>query len=51
MNTSENPADYASRGLTVEQFLAKENWIKGPSFLKEASNRHKKMDKPECMRL
>lgn len=30
INTHENPADCASRGLTAEQFMAKQSWIEGP---------------------
>lgn len=33
VNTTENPADCASRGLTAEQFMADQSWIKGPSVL------------------
>ena len=32
--TDENPADYASRGTTVEELLSS-NWLKGPKFLCE----------------
>ncbi len=28
-----NPADHASRGLSVEHLITKEEWIKGPDFL------------------
>ena len=31
--SEENPADYASRGLTVDQFMSKQEWWKGPQFL------------------
>ncbi|XP_064635761.1 uncharacterized protein LOC135492944 [Lineus longissimus] len=31
--TGDNPADDASRGLAVDQFLKSERWIQGPSFL------------------
>lgn len=47
MDTSENPADCASRGLTVEHLLANLMWKKGSPFLKNAS--WKKTG--ECMRL
>ncbi len=33
VGTSLNPADMASRGIKVENFLKKESWIKGPEFL------------------
>ena len=33
VNTTKNPADYASRGLTVESFLRNETWIQGPDFI------------------
>ncbi|KAL0167162.1 hypothetical protein M9458_039006, partial [Cirrhinus mrigala] len=32
--TRENPADYASRGLTIEE-LINSNWLTGPRFLWE----------------
>ena len=34
INTEENPADHASRGLTVEE-LINSNWLTGPQFLWE----------------
>ncbi|XP_033107827.1 uncharacterized protein LOC117109568 [Anneissia japonica] len=33
VNTKENPADCASRGLPVKKFLQCKLWFKGPSFL------------------
>ncbi|XP_043956787.1 uncharacterized protein LOC122822295 [Gambusia affinis] len=33
VNTSLNPADCASRGLTAEDFMKNEKWINGPAFL------------------
>ena len=33
--TNVNPADYASRGMTVSQLIAKKQWLKGPDFLTE----------------
>lgn len=33
VNTKENPADEASRGLTANRFLSCTRWIKGPEFL------------------
>ena len=33
VNTSENPADLASRGLSVDSFLASSLWFNGPEFL------------------
>ncbi|XP_057184323.1 uncharacterized protein LOC130550835 [Triplophysa rosa] len=38
VNTSKNPADCASRGLTCERFMKNISWIHGPSFLKEPEN-------------
>ncbi|KAL0161123.1 hypothetical protein M9458_044848, partial [Cirrhinus mrigala] len=32
INTGENPADYASRDLTIEE-LINSNWLTGPRFL------------------
>ena len=49
VDTSENPADCASRGLTVEKFLDNRMWTQGPSFLKDASK--KKSERYECMKL
>ncbi|XP_039547061.1 uncharacterized protein LOC120492841 [Pimephales promelas] len=34
INTEENPADHASRGLTVEELISS-NWLTGPRFLWE----------------
>lgn len=34
VNSSENPADHVSRGLTAENLMRCENWMPGPSFLK-----------------
>lgn len=33
VNTKENPADEASRGLTADRFLSCKRWIQGPDFL------------------
>ena len=33
VNTNLNPADDASRGLTVQELLEGERWLKGPDFL------------------
>ncbi len=35
IGTKLNPADYASRGLTVNTFLKRKTWIDGPDFLRE----------------
>ncbi|XP_057686945.1 uncharacterized protein LOC130912869 [Corythoichthys intestinalis] len=35
-NSANNPADMASRGLTVKAFLKNEIWPAGPSFLRQA---------------
>lgn len=34
ISTKNNPADYASRGMTMEEFVDCEQWWYGPSFLK-----------------
>ncbi|XP_067260191.1 uncharacterized protein [Chanodichthys erythropterus] len=39
INTSMNPADCASRGLTCERFMKNVSWIHGPSFLKEPESK------------
>jgi hypothetical protein len=31
--SEDNPADHASRGLSVKQLLSKSEWVKGPQFL------------------
>ena len=33
MEGKKNPADCASRGLSVESFLTTEIWIRGPDFI------------------
>lgn len=33
VNTKENPADLATRGISTRQFLSSELWINGPSFM------------------
>ena len=33
MESKKNPADCASRGLSVESFLATESWIRGQDFI------------------
>ncbi len=35
IQTSQNPADHASRGLTVQKLLRSETWLSGPKFLWE----------------
>ncbi len=35
IGTKLNPADYASRGLTVNTFLKRKTWIDGPEILRE----------------
>ena len=35
MKTDENPADDASRGLSVEELLQRSKWLTGPAFLWE----------------
>ena len=35
VESSKNPANMASRGITVDHFLQDESWIKGPSFLRQ----------------
>ena len=39
MNSEENPADDASRGLTVDSIISKNLWINGPDFLWESESR------------
>ena len=34
--TKLNPADYASRGMKVEQLASNSQWLKGPAFLEES---------------
>lgn len=38
VDTCSNPADDASRGLSAEEFIHKNRWINGPSFLWEAED-------------
>ncbi|XP_028317687.1 uncharacterized protein LOC114472566 [Gouania willdenowi] len=38
VNTFVNPADFASRGLTVEAFLKEKTWIMGPDFLTKSES-------------
>ena len=38
VNTKENPADAASRGLTADRFLSCKKWTRGPDFLCKASD-------------
>ncbi len=33
VNTKENPADLATRGISAKQFLSNELWLNGPSFI------------------
>lgn len=33
INTADNPADVASRGVSVEAFLWNKTWVSGPLFL------------------
>ena len=35
VDTAQNPADEASRGMTVKEFLSNERWSKGPAFLQQ----------------
>lgn len=35
VNSANNPADMASRGLTIKAFLRKEIWTAGPQFLRQ----------------
>ena len=39
MNSEENPADDASRGLTVDSIISKNRWINGRDFLWEPESR------------
>ena len=36
VDTSLNPADMASRGLRIAEFLTRKDWISGPTFLRES---------------
>ena len=36
IETTLNPADKASRGMTVDELLTNERWKQGPAFLKKA---------------
>ena len=38
VNTSQNPADQASRGVKIENFMASDSWFQGPSFLSNPDN-------------
>ena len=42
VDTKENPADHASRGLTVEDVDAVNQWFQGPDFLWREENQWKK---------
>ncbi|XP_067275485.1 uncharacterized protein [Pseudorasbora parva] len=35
VNTSQNPADQASRGLKIQSFMESKSWFQGPSFLRK----------------
>ncbi|XP_015774303.1 PREDICTED: uncharacterized protein LOC107352486 [Acropora digitifera] len=59
VDTCSNPADDASRGLSAEEFIHKNRWINGPSFLWEAEDCWPRQpdipaeireDDPECCR-
>lgn len=43
VNSSSNPADIASRGLTVDAFLKANSWLTGPSFLTKPESEWPKM--------
>lgn len=43
VNYSSNPADIASRGLTVDAFLKANSWLTGPSFLTKPESEWPKM--------
>lgn len=47
VNTTLNPADSASRGLSAENLLKQSNWMNGPSFLQEPENKWPKH--PACV--
>ena len=34
-----NPADYASRGLRIEEFFRSERWLNGPPSLRQSEDR------------
>lgn len=35
VNTTQNPADQASRGLKIQSFMESKSWFQGPSFLRK----------------
>lgn len=51
MNTSDNPVDYASRGLTVNAFLKEKTWIMGPDFLTTPESEWPEMPHSICQPL
>ena len=51
VNTSANPADYASRGLTVEAFLEAKTWITGPDFVTKPESEWPEMPDSICQSL
>ena len=38
VSTADNPADYASRGMSAEQLISDEKWLRGPDFLGKPEN-------------
>ena len=38
VSTADNPADHASRGMSAEQPLSDERWLRGPEFLGKPEN-------------
>ena len=44
VESKENPADEASRGLTTREFLKNKRWLSGPSFLWEPQPEHVDVD-------
>lgn len=51
VSTSDNPADYASRGLTVDGFLKAKTWIMGPDFLTKPESEWSEMPHNICQPL
>lgn len=48
VSTSDNPADYASRGLTVDGSLKAKTWIMGPDFLTKPESEWSEMPHNIC---
>lgn len=51
INTTLNPADYVSRGQTVEAFLKNKSWLSGPGFLLYAQDQWPKNPDPGMLNI